>query len=119
MTGGSTEKEGPHDKQCPKCGLWYYGAGNALKFHMEKCPGEPRDNRSDDSEKLEDTNENETVENNESGGQTQNPTFGGADPEPPEEIGTELPCGCDTVDETSLSPGTYQCDDCGAYYQIT
>lgn len=107
MTGGSIEKESPHDEQCSNCGRWYRG-GMPRKVHEASCDGEYKPD--DEPE----------------------PKPG---PEPTQSSGSMNTPGSDQLDEPANNPcpncgeplgsdeqlsrlGVFRCSECGKRFEV-
>lgn len=126
MAGGSLEKEKPTDEQCPNCGRWYFGRGNALNMHKANCDGGSDDPDPPATESREATDADVAQAASESS--TENPAMQG----PPSESdsgtsGTTCPeCGGSlkepgetfTVqgEQWEMDDGEYGCLDCDLLY---
>ena len=112
MSGGSSEPEGPRDKQCPKCNLYYEERGNSFAFHKAACDG--------DGKASEDPpGSTQTEENDASSDESSSTVMGSGNVPDSAQNRTELPCGCYSIQEHKYDPGIYACDDCGDHFKIT
>lgn len=124
MSGGSEQRESPHDKQCEKCGLWYQDKGPSFAMHEASCSGDGGAS-DDESDEEADTGGSESgeglgvsdVAEDDSGGAAaaQETTDGGGDET------VDCPhCGEDTNEpESTLAGGTWQCTECGGQFEVT
>lgn len=117
MSGGSEEPESPHDKKCPNCGLYYVSRGPSFTLHTASCDGGDSSSSETASETVSEQSE---AEQSEAGS---NPAMSGPSAETgtqqpqTESSGTELPCGCETVDlSTADPPVIIECETCGREY---
>jgi len=143
MSGGSTEPESPHDRQCPHCDRYYRDQGNSFQMHKAACDGddgteertestEPKRTEPTTTESTEQSTNDPAVSSPEQA--TQNPVHdspeppGGSSTKPtPTDKGTEEyetcpDCGGDLIDYRNHSeepdagfatPDDYYCRDCG------
>lgn len=115
MSGGSKEPEGPHDKKCPSCGLYYQDKGVSFTMHESACSGE-----SEASESASASGQ-QSPEPELDGGESSSgddPTMGSGEVPESAQSGTVLPCGCYSIKESKYDPGIYACDDCGQRFKI-
>jgi uncharacterized Zn-finger protein len=111
MSGGSTEPEDEHDKQCPTCGLYYVDQGVSFEMHRASCNG------SSDETSPSDPGDSPPSANSEDA--AENPILGSGDV-PETDSGTELPCGHESIDLDAYDAGTYiKCDTCDHLYHLT
>jgi hypothetical protein len=112
MSGGSPDPETEHDKQCPKCGLYYRNQGPSFKLHTDNCTGNSPDETSPSDPP--DSPDQSTSEDG-----AESPIFGSGDaPESAQD--TELPCGHESIDLDEYDSATWiQCDTCQNQYPLT
>lgn len=127
MSGGSTEPEGPHDRECPHCGLYYRDQGVSFQMHEASC--EPDGETSKDVESEEDVTDTSESSSETSGG------LGVSDESSSEETVPETTenttanmsetvdcpiCEEDTNEtEEALAGSTWQCTECGGRFEVT
>jgi len=114
MSGGSQQAEGPHDKQCPHCGLFYQDKGVSFQMHTTACDGNADDEDEPDPDATASVGKGtEKTEPDPS----DDPTMGSG--KTPDTSDTrELPCGCYEIDISEYDPGYYECDDCGNTFRL-
>lgn len=126
MAGGSVEAEGPHDKECPHCGLYYRDQGVSFTMHEASCDG--------DGEATEDDVEGASDDASGSGGlgmdsvtdeqesHSESTETDVSDNDDDEETEDCPHCGEDTglTTEQGVREGPYwQCTECGGQFEVT
>lgn len=123
MSGGSQEPEGPHDRKCEGCGLYYQDKGVSFEMHRASCTGGSSGDvqeTSDPADRQRQQRDQQPQQDQPTGSasSSEDPTLGSGEIPESAKSGTVLPCGCYSIQEDKYDPGVYECDDCGQRFRI-